>query len=370
MAARDPARARALLEAEAAGGTDDVEVWRRLASLRRGAGELTGALTAIEAALAQAPYDFVTLMIRAGLLEQMGHVGAGEAYGRALAQRPAGALPPALENAAARGAGLYAAWQATLAKELADAAAPPVDRLDDAGRQRASRFISNITRRTKPYRSEPSHYHYPGLREIEFHDRAEFSWLEEWEAATDIIAAEFAALAAAESAAIVPYIQYADSAPLAQWRSLNQSPDWSSLHLLQRGTEVTANTRHCPQTMALLKRFPMPEIDGCGANAMFSLLAPQTRIPPHTGVANFRLVCHLPLIVPPSCWFRVGEQRREWRRGEAWVFDDTIEHEAVNDSDELRVIMIIDCWHPDVAPAERAAIAAIVGKSAFSAVSL
>ena len=33
---------------------------------------------------------------------------------------------------------------------------------------------------------------------------------------------------------------------------------------------------------------------------------PRTRIPPHTGVANFRLVVHLPLIVPPGCRFRVG----------------------------------------------------------------
>ena len=89
-----------------------------------------------------------------------------------------------------------------------------------------------------------------------------------------------------------------------------------------------------------------PDIPRRGPNAMFSLLAPGAHIPPHTGVANTRLVCHLPLIVPPGCWFRVGAETRDWEVGKAWVFDDTIEHEALNPSDALRVIFIVDTWHP------------------------
>ena len=94
--------------------------------------------------------------------------------------------------------------------------------------------------------------------------------------------------------------------------------------------------------------------------ANFSVLKPKTRIPPHTGVANFRLVTHLPLILPPSCGFRVGSETREWRIGEAWVFDDTIEHEAWNDSDETRVILICDIWNPRLSEDERRAIAAVI----------
>ncbi len=80
---------------------------------------------------------------------------------------------------------------------------------------------------------------------------------------------------------------------------------------------------------------------------------PNTRIPPHHGVANTRLVCHLPLIVPEGCWFRVGAETRLWERGRAWVFDDTIEHEALNPSSALRVILIIDIWHPGLTPRSR-----------------
>ena len=90
------------------------------------------------------------------------------------------------------------------------------------------------------------------------------------------------------------------------------------------------------------------------------MLKPHTHIPPHTGVANFRLLVHLPLILPGQCRFRVGSETREWRLGEAWVFDDTIEHEAWNDSDETRVILICDLWNPYLSVEERQAIAQVI----------
>jgi aspartyl/asparaginyl beta-hydroxylase (cupin superfamily) len=93
---------------------------------------------------------------------------------------------------------------------------------------------------------------------------------------------------------------------------------------------------------------------------MFSLLAPHTHIPPHTGVSNARLVLHLPLIVPENCGFRCGAETRKWVPGEAFVFDDTIEHEAWNDSDCLRVVLIGDLWRPELSAAERAAVSAII----------
>jgi aspartyl/asparaginyl beta-hydroxylase (cupin superfamily) len=71
------------------------------------------------------------------------------------------------------------------------------------------------------------------------------------------------------------------------------------------------------------------------------------------------VLVHLPLIVPPGCGFRVGNQVREWVPGQALVFDDTIEHEAWNDSDELRVVMIFDIWHPALNESERRLITAM-----------
>ena len=86
---------------------------------------------------------------------------------------------------------------------------------------------------------------------------------------------------------------------------------------------------------------------------MFSALAPDTEIPPHTGETNARLVVHLPLIVPESCSYRVGFQHRSWKEGELLVFDDTIEHTARNNSDQLRVVLIFDVWNPLLTLEER-----------------
>jgi aspartyl/asparaginyl beta-hydroxylase (cupin superfamily) len=147
--------------------------------------------------------------------------------------------------------------------------------------------------------------------------------------------------------------------PLNQWVELNNSPRWSAFHLYKMGALVEENAAKCPKTMKALRHAPQPDQPGRTPAAMFSLLKPNTRIPPHTGVTNVRLVTHLPLIVPEGCRFRVGNETRDWIPGKALVFDDTIEHEAWNDSDKLRVVLIFDIWHPELSQAERSMITAM-----------
>jgi aspartyl/asparaginyl beta-hydroxylase (cupin superfamily) len=100
-------------------------------------------------------------------------------------------------------------------------------------------------------------------------------------------------------------------------------------------------------------------VAGRGPTAFFSILDAGTRIPAHTGVTNTRLTVHLPLIVPPGCGFRVGSETREWVPGKAWVFDDTIEHEAWNLSDVPRGVLIFDIWNPFLTAAERDLVRAV-----------
>jgi aspartyl/asparaginyl beta-hydroxylase (cupin superfamily) len=242
----------------------------------------------------------------------------------------------------------------------------PENRASAEERRRIERFRSNALRRTRAYHSEPTHFHFPELREREFHPRSTLPWLAELESETEAIAEELDAVMAAERTELVPYIQYGEHQPLDQWRELNRNSNWTAIHLLQNGKRIEANARHCPRTMALLERLPQPHVQGAGPNAMFSLLAPHTHIPPHVGVSNSRLVCHLTLIVPDGCWFRVGGETRSWTRGEALVFDDTIEHEAMNDSDDLRVVVIFDVWHPDLSEVEREAVAALIGSEGMT----
>ena len=358
------AAARSLLEQAVQAETASADLWTKLSAMRKASGDLTGALAALDRSLALNPLDFSSLLYRAVILETLGDPAAAQEFGHALAQAPPedqlpDPLKPALAHARRR-------WEAHRSRVEGRLKAAVPRALSDFEREKADRFISNHSRRSRPFHQEPSDFHYPGLPELEFHDQRLFPELEAVEQETDAITAEFQALVAAEAADMVPYIQYPERVPLRQWRELNNNPQWTAIHLLQRGERIEANARHCPRTMATLSKIPQPQVHGASPNAMFSLLAPRTRIPPHTGVANTRLVCHLPLIVPPMCGFRVGATTREWRVGEAFVFDDTIEHEAWNDSEELRVVLIFDLWAPALSLAERDAVAAIIGASGVS----
>ena len=352
------AEAARLLDLATAAEPGSASLWAKLSAMRRASGDVPGALGAIDRALGVDPLDFSALLARAFLLDKAGDPRSGEAFGNAIAQAPPDdAIPPPMRAAVDHARGRSAVFRAELEATLQRVITPP---LDLYSRERLARFVSNSSRRTRTFHQEPSHFHFPGLPEIEFHDRAEFPGLgaleEDWEA----IRAEFTALLAAEATDMVPYIQYPDQVPLRQWQALNHNRDWAAIHLIQNGLTIAAHAAHCPQTMAALSRLPQPDVPGASPNAMFSMLAPRTRIPAHTGVANTRLVCHLPLIVPPDCGFRVGDTVRDWREGEAFVFDDTIEHEAWNDSDQLRVVLIFDLWAPALSEAERIAVAAII----------
>ncbi|HEX5377016.1 MAG TPA: aspartyl/asparaginyl beta-hydroxylase domain-containing protein, partial [Phenylobacterium sp.] len=135
---------------------------------------------------------------------------------------------------------------------------------------------------------------------------------------------------------------------------------WSSLFLWKDGVRQDGACERCPGTAALLDRLPLARQPGFAPTAMFSALDAHTHIPPHTGSTNTRLLVHLPLILPGPARFRVGNETRTWVMGEAWAFDDTIEHEAWNDADALRVILIIDIWNPCLSEAERDRITAMM----------
>jgi len=354
---------RAIELLEQAGTTDpgQPQLWLKLAALRRAAGQPAKALDAVNRALELAELDFIALTMKASLIEKLSPDHAGQAWANALAQRPAGDIPPQLGEALARGEAIRDRWIAERAARLERVTGPIVKDADPDEAARIARFQSNVLRKTRIFHSEPTHFAYPGLVEREFHSRGEHPWLRALEAATESIAAELAAVMSAERAELVPYIQYEQHQAMAQWRELNQSRDWTAIHLIQSGKRIEANARHCPQTMTLLETLPQPDIPGAGPNAMFSLLAPNTTIPPHVGVNNTRLVCHLPLVVPEGCWFRVGAETRYWERGKAFLFDDTIEHEAANPSDQLRVVFIFDVWNPALSEVEREAVRQVIG---------
>ena len=198
--------------------------------------------------------------------------------------------------------------------------------------------------------------HYPFLPADEFFDREHFPWLSELEAATDEILAELQAILSDSQQQLEPYIAMAPGTPASKWSALDKSLDWGAFHLWKEGERIDENCARAPRTAALAESLPLCRIDGRAPAVFFSILKSGSHIPPHIGVTNVRSIVHLPLIVPTGCDFRVGGETRQWRKGEAFVFDDTIEHEAWNRSSEDRAVLIIDTWNPHLSEHERAMI--------------
>jgi aspartyl/asparaginyl beta-hydroxylase (cupin superfamily) len=351
----DGPRAHELLVAAHKLAPRDLLVLMTLCAACHHLGNAEGEREAIESALAIDPYFLPALLAKAGWLERFGTRAAAAAmFANALKVAPPPPQWPAnlrqqLEHARDFSTRYSDELDAFLAREIAERLRGLPSPLGARWREAAS----IVAGKTKPYHAVANQLCVPRLPAIPFFERAQFPFLAELEAKTDVIRGELTAALEAARGEFVPYIQYAPGEPVNQWAELNHSQRWSTLHLMRGGKPVQANLDRCPATAEALAALPLADIDGLCPNAMFSALAPRSHIPPHNGETNARVVAHLPLIVPEGCSYRVGFDWRQWRVGETLIFDDTIEHEARNDSDELRVVLIFDLWNPLLAPEER-----------------
>jgi tetratricopeptide (TPR) repeat protein len=351
-----------LLRARLGGGPEDLELRLHEALALRVLGRFEEALVALDAALAIDPYYFLALLSKGAVLERMQRPRtAAMVYRDALkiAPRPEH-TPAALEAPIRRAREVVAAEGEALAGFLREQTATLRNRHAGAALGRFDECLEVLAGRKRIYHSDPVQLHVPQLPSIQFFDRSHFPWLPRLEAATGAIRAELEALLAAGMPGFAPYISYPPGAPLNQWADLNNNRQWSSLWLWRDGVRQEEAIARCPRTAALLAGLPLADQPGFAPTAVFSVLAPRTRIPPHTGSTNARLLVHLPLLLPGPAFFRVGNETRAWRMGEAWAFDDSIEHEAWNDADEPRAILIFDIWNPLLGAAERELISALM----------
>jgi aspartate beta-hydroxylase len=226
------------------------------------------------------------------------------------------------------------------------------------GSERFTHAIELLQGKRQIYFQQPKHFFFPELPQIQFYDRRQFPWSRSLESKTDAIRAELLGVLAGGAPDFEPYVQPEEHRPNFNTKGLLNNADWSACYLIRNGVEVAEMATRCPTTMAALREAPLCRIEGRTPSVIFSALRPGARIPPHNGYTNIRLICHLPLIVPGNCGLRVGNETRPPRVGELVVFDDSIEHEAWNNSNELRVILLFDIWRPELSAEERAQVAA------------
>lgn len=331
---------------------------RNLAHAQRLAGDDAAELGTLERALDIDRTDFVAQLRKAQNLERTGAEAEALAAWSGALQLAQGIENPvaSLEGELAAGRAFVAAIQSRLGGHVDAAYAEIEPVLDETERRRVKAFYDHSLGRRRVYFNECAGLYYPFLPADEYFDRRHFPWLDELEAATADIRAELHTLLAEGNPGIIPYVRLDEGTPENKWSALSHSYDWSACFLYEYGEPNRPVLERCPKTAALLQRLPLARIPGKAPNAFFSMLKPRSAIPPHTGVTNTRAIIHLALDVPPDCGFRVGGETREWEEGKAFAFDDSIDHEAWNHSDQRRHILIIDAWNPHLTPGEQQAI--------------
>lgn len=351
----DAAAARQAFEAVAAAGRATPQLWLLLAQACAGLRDDLATHMALDRVLAADSTNLYAMIMKGDLVAVAGDEKAAIAwYNQALrvaeATGPHNAdLVERLQRAQAARDAAAGRFHAHLGKSMMERGVDP--------RQSPARFLEALdimAGRKQPYFQEPKSFYYPGLPQIAFYDPADFAWAGEMEAMADAMRAEVEAVLAADSG-LTPYIERPKNRP-AKPHPLLENADWSAFHLIRDGAVVEANASRCPTVMAALAKAPIPEIAGRSPMAMISVLQPGTHIPPHNGLLNTRLICHIPLIVPANCRLRVGNETRTVEAGKAMIFDDSIEHEAWNDSDAPRAVLLFEVWRPELSAQERAAL--------------
>jgi aspartate beta-hydroxylase len=332
-------------------------VWFALATAHRQLDSPSAESHALDQALKVDPNYLPALVGKGDCLARQGDERAASVH-YAAAMRLANSLPfqptewrAELDRIAAARQRMSSSFEAYLTSVLAARG------LGDAGSERVSHALDLLLGKRRIFPQQPTSFYFPELPQIEFYDRRAFPWIEGLEQQTARIRSEAQAMLGDTGWA--PYIESETRRPNINASPLLPDPSWSAFYLIKDGGEVALNARRCPATMAALREVPLCRT-GHTPSVLFSLLRPGTRIRPHHGFMNTRLICHLPLIIPQQCALRVGNETRAWREGEALVFDDSVEHEAWNLSKELRVVMIFDVWRPELSETERILVGALL----------
>ena len=340
-------------------GRANAQIWLLLAHASRMAGDWPEVESACDAVLTQESTNLRALVFKADARDGQGDArGASSFYRKAvqLAGTMQG-LPDDLAAEVRRGAGRARAitgeFQRKLETRLSEAGFDPASRS-----RRFDQSLGILAGEKQVYLQQPSAYYFPELPQIQFYETEQFAWAADVEAAAGTIRAELEQ-ALAQGSPFRPYLQSRSDRPSYDFHGLLDNPAWSTLYLWENGAATPGAHERFPKTFAALEQVPMPHITTRAPSILFSLLQPGARIEPHHGMINTRLICHLPLVVPSRCGFRVGNEVREWQVGKLMIFDDTIEHEAWNDSEEDRILLIFDIWRPELDEGERGAVTAM-----------
>ncbi|WP_088330484.1 aspartyl/asparaginyl beta-hydroxylase domain-containing protein [Lacimicrobium sp. SS2-24] len=349
--------ARSLFNSVVQQAPQAAQAWLGLAFSCSNLGDSEAAMAAIERCLKLEPRNIRALLFKAEQLESAGQSRKALPFFEAalsLAANIQEPLPGDIQKGLQRAQHLADKFSAEYADFLLGKLKEKGYQAGDAS-DRFNLSLDICLGRKQIYHQQPNRFYFPGLPQRQFYEREEFDWIEGLEAQTDSIRTELKGLLQSPER-FSPYLQSdADMPEINEsGKHIINNPDWGALYLWEYGQVVEDNASACPSTMAAMEQVPLPHVNSQTPIVLFSRLAAKTSIPPHHGMLNTRLICHLPLIVPKNCGaLRCGSEQREWVEGQTLIFDDSIEHEACNNSDQERIVLLFDIWRPELSEDER-----------------
>ena len=348
-----PGQARALLEPLVEQGVDNAQVWGVLALACRDQGDMKKAVAAADRSLRLEPRNPRAIVVKGDAFYKDGNRQAAAAFYRdALGYIPAQAqLAPDMAADMQRARERMESLASDFTRHLSDTVGDLIENAQ-GDTTRMQQAVDMLLGKRRIYYPEPKQIHFPGLPLVEFADPADFDWVPTVEAAFEEILSEARALQR-EQAEFGAYLKGDNSRPAYDLHGLKDNKDWGAFYLWYNGEPVAENQARCPKTTAVMETLPLVFSGQRCPNVLFSRLKAGSKIPPHNGMINTRLICHLPLIVPADCGLRVGNDVRQCETGKVWLFDDTVEHEAWNNSNEDRIILIFEVWKPELSEEEK-----------------
>ena len=347
-----PDTARDLAQRAVELGLDDTTVWGVIALANRDLADYENAHLAADRAIARDPRNARSYIVKADAFYAQSNMKAAAAfYRQALMINP---LHPDMVQEIRveflRAQTRVQELQQAFADHMTQEVQPLLDEPESTPRMQEA--VDLLLGKRKQYYPQPRHIMYPGLPIHEFYPRDPFPWLEALEDKTEAIKAELQNLISGGSE-FNAYLESNTERPAFDSHGMADNDDWGALYLWRNGEPVPENQALCPVTTEAMNVLPLVFSGQRCPNILFSRLRPGAKIPPHNGMINTRLIGHLPLIIPEDCGFRVGNSTRTWNVGEAFLFDDTIEHEAWNNSSEDRFVLIFEVWRPELTEAEQ-----------------
>lgn len=354
LARGDLASARQYLETAVAADPPLAMAHANLSRLYSTEGNHGRALEQIDLAIRADPTAWGPHMERARLLEAAGRTReAAASWSNALSYMPEPIMrAPHMQHWIEQARAAIHENQELLRSHLQSRMQALMGGSERRGLQRFEHCLDIITGRRQFVTARPLMLPFPRLPAIPFFEREDAPWVTDVEAAFPAMLEELHGLLEEEQH-FEPYVQTRPGSPQGQFAPLDRNPDWGAYFLWKDGQRFDAHADRCPRTEAAIAHAPQNTVPGRAPVTFFSALKPGTHIPPHNGSTNTRLTVHMPLIIPPDCALRVGDETRAWEPGKLLMFDDTIEHEAWNFSDRLRVVLIFDIWHPMLTDLER-----------------